>query len=118
MSNAQEEIKCKCGCGLNAFDYRLRKIIIDTEKHFGYTARIHSGNRCPKYNKKIGGTYFSKHMLCVAIDITVDNVNNRALYDYFCDEYEGRYGIILETLHVHFDLREEEYREDKGRKSV
>jgi len=52
---SNDELKCKCGCGLlNYVDFFLTKL--DVFRHqFGEQLIVNSGCRCKKHNLEIGG---------------------------------------------------------------
>lgn len=67
---------------------------------------ITSGYRTPEFNKLIGGTLHSYHLLGQAADIVVPGVTHKAV-SYGAKNYFK--GVILYPAHVHVDTRIEEY---------
>ena len=70
----EEPFGCRCGCGLDAFDPEMRRILNKVREELGIPLIINSGCRCEKHNAAIGGAPNSAHMvqsdgLCHAVDI-------------------------------------------------
>ena len=64
-----DEVSCNCGCGQSIVD----EVMIDKIEQARVSARIpfqiNSWNRCEEYNKKIGGSKNSSHVVGKAVDI-------------------------------------------------
>jgi len=131
----RKEFACNCGCGFDARDKDLYYFLVDLREWSGGKVYI-TGNRCLKHNTRIrtctshgdfhgdacpecglvGKQRSSKnsyHMKALAADITTEKKSPQEIYDYLCDKYQGKFGIILYKAWVHFDLRVEPYRENK-----
>jgi uncharacterized protein YcbK (DUF882 family) len=100
----RQEFACKCGCGKDTVDYELMDVLEKVREHFGVPVHISSGNRCKKYNKKVGGKSKSQHLLGKAADIVVDNVSPNVVHS-FLDQLEvgglGKYNTF-----THVDVRD------------
>ena len=106
---SRHEIACKCGCGLDSMDAETM-VVADVCRDFvGYPITPSSGCRCYKYNRipfskgGPGSNDKSQHPRCRAIDIPVNDP--KALYDYLCAKYPGKYGFGLYETFVHIDTR-------------
>ena len=84
-----EEIKCKCGCGLIMyvpyFFYKvntLRDIV-------GQPLRVNSWCRCAIHNLSVGGSLTSSHLKGLAVDLSIPT------------EYI-KYRVLLAAGEVHF----------------
>lgn len=107
----RSEFKCKCGkCDHVAVDYELLNVLNEFREWIKKPVIITSGNRCPEYNKAIGGAKNSKHMYSIAADIQVKGVNPTEIYEYFNMRYPDKYGLGLYSSWVHIDVREEKAR--------
>lgn len=111
---SRHELRCKCGaCQYMTIDYLTINMAQDACTHFEKVLgvdkvilNIHSAHRCPTHNKNVGGAKSSKHMLGMALDISIVGVPNEVLFDYFVNKYKGKFGIGLYKTFVHIDSRE------------
>jgi uncharacterized protein YcbK (DUF882 family) len=101
----RSEFACKCGCGQDTVDAELLTVLERVRTHFDAVIVINSGNRCPKYNKKIGGSKNSQHIYSRAADHVVHGVNPRDVQEQLDDWYPGRYGIGSYETFTHIDTR-------------
>lgn len=108
----RSEFACKCGCGFDACDIELIGVLEETRKRFGNRAvRVHSPNRCVKYNATIkGAAKHSKHTKGIACDFSIQGVSPKEIYDYLDSTYKNCYGLGLYSSWVHFDVRKEKAR--------
>ena len=97
---SRSEIACKCGCGLDAFDIELIKILELIRYHFNVPVIINSGCRCEKHNKNIGGSPKSQHLLCKAADIVVKGVDPKIVYDFLDKFHKGGLGLYGTFIHI------------------
>ena len=70
----QSEFRCHCGCGYDAIDLRLVKILDDIRDHYNSPLIITSGCRCQSHNKAVGGVQGSRHTMGKASDFYVKGV--------------------------------------------
>jgi uncharacterized protein YcbK (DUF882 family) len=76
---SENELKCRCGCGL--FNMSERHIInLQALRYrFGSPLTVTSGCRCMKHNGAVGGVANSRHQASTkkadATDVTCDNVS-------------------------------------------
>ena len=131
----RKEFACKCGCGFAAKDEELTEVLTDVRIWSGGEVYL-TGNRCLQHNTRIRlctnhGDFYgdacpecglpgkqrssktSYHMKGMATDTTAKNKSPREMYDYLCNKYPDKYGIILYKAWVHLDMRSEPYRKDK-----
>jgi len=98
-----EELDCKCGCGLSVRDDFL--ILLEALRAMvGLPLPISSGARCDEYNKKIGGVENSRHIFGVAVDITCTTSEFRSLIIRSAIAL-GMYGFGIAEGFVHIDIR-------------
>jgi len=70
----REEFACKCGCGFDTVDFELVRILDYIREHFDSPVTVTSCCRCKTHNKKVFGSYASKHLEGRAADIVVKGV--------------------------------------------
>lgn len=100
------EFKCQCGeCNYDTVDSELLSLLESLREHFGKPILITSGNRCPKHNKKIGGSPKSQHLHGRAADIIIEGVSPRSVTSYLKIFNAGRYGIGGYSNFTHIDTR-------------
>lgn len=94
------EFACRCGCRGEQraiIKNNLAVIAGEWEKvraHFGAKpVTIHSGYRCPRYNKQIGGAPQSMHINGRAADGTIAGVSPRAIGDYAAKSLQNVGGV-------------------------
>ena len=108
----REDFTCKCGCGLNAMDYDLLRVLDLIATHLG-KPEIHCVWRCEKHNAEIGGAKRSYHKRGIAVDFHIDNTDTGIAYKWLCNVFEWKYGIIVYDWGIHLDLRDGCYRDDR-----
>ena len=96
---ARHEFACKCGCGQDTVDAELITTLEAIREHFGEPITITSGNRCPTYNTKVGGSVYSQHLISRAADIVVRNVTPSDVADWL-DQWPGGLGRYPTFTHV------------------
>ncbi len=97
------EIECKCGCGSDTMDIITLEIADDSREFVAEPITPSSGHRCSSHNKSVGGSRSSQHVQGRAMDLPVSNP--KALFDYLCEKYPGKYGFGLYPTFVHIDSR-------------
>ena len=78
----RREFACKCGCGQDTVDAETLEICEKVRAHFDEPTTVHSGNRCPEYNRRVGGAKSSQHLISRAADISVRNTPPSEVADY------------------------------------
>lgn len=102
----RSEFKCKCGsCDYDTVDAELVDVIQDIRDHFGRPVTITSGNRCPAYNKTVGGASKSYHPRGRAADIVVKSTTPLDVYMYLESKYPNQYGLGSYNSFTHIDTR-------------
>lgn len=104
-----KEFACK-HCGEIKLDSHLLAILELVRLRYGKPVIITSGYRCETHNKNVGGAPKSKHMLGIAADIKVKNVEPSEVYRFLNDTFPSSLGIGLYSGWVHVDTREERAR--------
>jgi hypothetical protein len=105
----EEEIACKCGCGLKKLSQRTIAIFQATRDYCGFPLYITSGCRCPSHNKAVGGVADSAHQPntqgeCQALDLRFGN--SQQLYKIISGLIKAgcnRIGINFAKSFVHYD---------------
>lgn len=95
---------CRCGCGFNTVDIALIPALEQIRKHFHQPVMISSGARCAKYNKKIGGSLKSQHLIGRAADIAVKDTDPKDV-QLFADTILPNSGVGSYDLFTHIDTR-------------
>ncbi len=96
----RSEFACKCGCGQDTIDAGLIFILEAIREHFDQPITISSGNRCPKYNRKVGGAKSSQHLLGRAADIQIKDVEPEDVHGYIHPWHRGGLGSYQTFTHV------------------
>jgi len=108
---SRHEISCNCGCGFDSIDYLTTLYVQQACDHFsaklGHKCilNIHSGCRCPIWNKHEGGAERSQHLFARAIDHDIEEITPLELAQYYLDRFPGVFGIGIYKTFVHFDTR-------------
>lgn len=104
---SKHEFACKCGCGFDRIHPHFVKELEKGRIKFGKMI-IQSGNRCPEYNRKVGGAKNSIHQYALASDVSFDKVDWTdpeevlKVLTYFDEETEV-FRIGLYSWGAHFD---------------
>ena len=101
----RDEFACKCGCSFSTVDVELLEVLELIRKKFNKPIKINSACRCDEYNKKIGGSYGSKHRQGVAADIVVKGINPETVYNFINNYMPNSYGIGKYNSFTHIDVR-------------
>jgi hypothetical protein len=102
-----KEFACRCKCGLNRLDPKLRQILNEGRSIFGAPIIIVSGSRCEPYNVAVKGSKHSAHLVgpdnyTHAADIQVYSDITRAdLHRIFTILGIRRFEVS--DLHIHVD---------------
>jgi zinc D-Ala-D-Ala carboxypeptidase len=104
---AEEPFGCRCGCGLNRLDPKLRSILNEGRSIFGAPIIVVSGSRCERYNQAIKGAKHSAHLVgpddfTHAVDIQVySDITRAELHRIFTILGIRRFEVS--DLHLHID---------------
>lgn len=105
------EFKCKCGkCDSDSADAELVTVLQDVRTYFNRKVTITSAHRCESYNRRVGGSPNSKHLLGQAADIQVNGVSAREVQQYLKIKYPDKYGIGSYSTFTHIDVRKQRAR--------
>ena len=109
----REEFRCKgisCGsdgtnCGQDTVDAELVRILDDLRAYFDKPIIVTSGNRCEEWNRTIGGSKNSQHVLGRAADIVVQGIDSLIVYNYLDKKYSDAFGFGTYNEFTHVDSR-------------
>jgi len=107
---SRDEFACKCGCGKDAVDIRLIELLEELREHYEVPVMINSGNRCFRYNKKVGGKPGSQHLLSKAADIQVTGIVPFEVYTTLDGWYPDKFGFGDYDTFTHVDVRDKKGR--------
>ena len=96
----RSEFRCKCGCGQDTVDAELIAILEKIRLQFGAPVHISSGNRCPEYNRSVGGAKNSQHLKSRAADIQVKGVDPHEVQDWIDEWHVGGMGRYESFTHI------------------
>lgn len=104
---SEDEIRCKCGCGLAAIDPQFMNLLQALRDAYGKPLRIVSGVRCLSHNKAEGGAEHSQHVsdpasgkVCNAVDIAVGSGSDRYKLITLATRIFTGIGVAKTFLHV------------------
>lgn len=102
----RSEFKCNCSkCDYDTVDAELILVLQSLRNYIGQPIKITSGNRCPEYNHKVGGSKGSYHIRGRAADIQVQGVAPAVIQGYLEVAYGDKYGIGSYSSFTHIDTR-------------
>ncbi len=102
----RSEFKCKCGqCDYDTVDAELVEVLQMLRDKFKASIKVTSGNRCPEYNKHVGGAVSSYHIRGRAADIQVAGVTPYEVQKHLKLMYMDMYGIGSYETFTHIDTR-------------
>jgi uncharacterized protein YcbK (DUF882 family) len=86
------------------------RIVDELRASFGKPCRILSSYRSPAYNRAIGGAPLSQHLEFTALDIAIDGVSTKRVYDRLIEwrragKFTGGLGLYPSSGFVHIDTR-------------
>lgn len=99
------EFACHCGCGFNAADTELLKVLQTLRDDLDTVIEVTSGCRCHKHNASLNGSTSSFHIKALASDIAVYDYPPDKVADYLEQKYPNKYGIGRYPTHTHVDVR-------------
>lgn len=103
---SRKEFECNCEeCGQDAVDHELISLLEDIRSNFRASITVTSGNRCPAYNKAVGGTKHSQHLTSKAADIIVKDVDPHLVAIWVSEVNPDRYGVGMYDNFTHVDVR-------------
>ena len=113
-----KEFKCKCDCDMPLEVYEnIIKLSNQLQFLRDYTGRpitINSAYRCPKHNKKVGGSKTSQHLSGKAADITIQSLKPAEVFVIIEDLIDMGHmlqgGLGLYDTFVHYDIRKNKAR--------
>lgn len=110
-SDVDVKMKCTC-CGKGGISIATLIVLEDVRRHFDKPVTITSGARCESYNKSVGGTKRSEHLvtesepLADAVDIVVEDVSPTQVYLYLKNTaYASLLGLGKYKEFTHVDTR-------------
>ena len=111
----RDEFACKCGCGWDTVDAGLLVVLQWLRWEVQKPITINSGCRCKGYNRAVGGTPKSQHLVGKAGDIVVPEMKPDILFSLIDKQYPDRLGLICYPRRgfVHVDSRSRKYRSVK-----
>lgn len=101
----RKEFACSCGCGFEAVDAELVRILNLVRNHFNKPVVINSACRCEAYNHQIGGAVKSQHVRGMAADIAVEGVLPSVVYEFLDNVFPDIYGMGKYNTFTHIDVR-------------
>ncbi len=96
----RSEFRCKCGCGQDTVDAELITVLEKIRERFGSPILITSGNRCPKYNRSVGGAQHSQHLKSRAADIQIKGITPREAQVWINKWHTGGMGRYESFTHI------------------
>lgn len=106
-----KEFACKDGTDSVMIEDSLVWTLEKIREHFNKPVIINSGYRTPDYNKRVGGSLCSQHILGKAADIHIDGVDPSIVYA-FCDSLLTKGGVGKYKTFTHVDVRPRKTRWD------
>ena len=98
------EFACPC-CNLVMLHPKLLVKLIELRKILGRPVYITSGYRCTKYNHQIGGILNSYHIIGLAADIKITDINLIELLE-ICENIDfNGIGFYEKKNFLHLDVR-------------
>jgi uncharacterized protein YcbK (DUF882 family) len=95
---------CKC-CGVDLVTDRAKEAFLSLEALIGQTLTITSAYRCPRHNRAVGGSKYSRHTFAKdALDVLCKNDGARKRFIEEAIKL-GFNGIGLGETFVHIDMR-------------
>ena len=98
------EFACPC-CKRVMLHPKLLGKLVELRKILERPIYITSGYRCPEYNKKVGGVVNSYHLIGLAADIKVKDINLIELLEVCEDIDFSGIGFYEKKNFLHLDVR-------------
>lgn len=103
-------VQCRCGCGFGSkvedTNPELWKALEKLRYELGSKPiRVNSCARCKSYNRSVGSTDTSQHVLGNAADIVVEGHTPREVANMAEDLWPNKYGIGRYSQFTHIDVR-------------
>ncbi len=99
-----EELICKCGCGLMNLSPRLRQKLNEAREIAGIPFVVRSACRCRRHNENIKGKPDSSHLLGLAADIeTLDSSTRFLVLDALRIAGINRFDLGVDYIHADID---------------
>lgn len=101
-----KELRCRCRCSSLVLVPEAIEALQELRDGLGAPVHIQSAYRCPKHNKKVGGSMTSKHLEGRAFDISSPGKTTKQLLDVALQVPAFRRGGIgLYNGWIHVDTR-------------
>lgn len=99
----ENEVNCKCGCGMTIND-NLKVLIDKLREDIKMPLVINSGARCTNHNKKVGASATSSHTKGLAVDIKANSDLTKAKIIHYATKLGiNRIGIAKNFIHIDID---------------
>lgn len=103
-------IQCRCGCGFGSKVEDLNpdlfaELEVLREVLGNKPIRVNSCARCKKYNRAVGSTDTSQHVVGNAADIVVEGWTPRQVANMAEELWPDKYGIGRYSQFTHIDVR-------------
>ncbi len=108
---SKSEFTCHCGCGTFNIDLSVLCKLQNIRDRVKKPVTVHSGCRCPKHNKEVGGVQQSRHIATAdkksdAADIEIPGLSVDQIAQELLKEGFKGIGIYRKKGFVHGDLRD------------
>ena len=95
----EPKMACPC-CGEYYHDPEILDMLQKARTVAGVPFAINSGTRCLEYNKCVGGVLKSEHLIHIAFDISVRNVDRKVVYEALKEAGFTTFGFYQTFIHV------------------
>ena len=93
-----------CGMGFGFMQEDILLKLFDVEKKVGTPLfRVTSSIRCPKHNRKVGGSEYSAHLRGEAVDLLITDGRHRDILLRACMPLFCRIGVTYDNI-IHVDV--------------
>lgn len=100
----ESEFACSC-CGETKISQHLISVLELVRMHFNKPVTVTSSYRCEKHNASVGGAKNSKHLLGIAADIQVKDIEPKLVYQFIDTTFPNSYGLGSYDSFTHIDVR-------------
>lgn len=99
--------ECRCGCGMET-GAEILSLYSKLKKRTGIHLDCKSGASCEEYNRHVGGSHTSQHMLGKAMDLNWGwlNLEDQVAIAGAATEITSIHGIGIYRSFLHIDCRE------------